>query len=875
MRNFHLSRLRKNADENSILAKITGREVFYRPMNSKPGLLKPRKTYWVFLLIFLLLSSAITLGGFYYFENQKGILKEQQWNQLKAIADLKLRQIVNWRQERLRDGTAISETPVSSPVERWLRNPRENGGQRAILAWMAALQRIYKLHDVFLLDGTGNVRLSLASASHLSPETRNLAGQALRQRKVILSDLDRAAGQSGIHLDLLVPLLLPGENKALPVGLLVIRLDPSEFLFPLLQTWPLPSHSSETLLVRREGEEIIILNDLRGRSGAALNLRFPIGKTRLPAAMAARGQEGRVEGVDYRGVPVLAAIMTVPDSPWFLIAKVDQKEIYDPIYRQAIMVGIVAVLLILGAGLGVGLLWRGQSARFQRALAGQAEQQARMQDEILSASPDLIFLYNREGRITYANRASHQAMGRRPGELIGRTWRELGLPEETIELAEKQREAVFSSGRPLRGETAFPTPEGERHFEYVISPIRGVEGAAELVVANAWDITDRKQAEGELQRHRDHLEELVQARTGALRASNEQLQSEVEYRRQAESALRASEERYRTIVETSQEGIWILDGEDRTRYANRRLAEMLGQTVPKMLGRSLFEFMDGEGEKAAREYLERRRRGISEVHEFRFRRRDGSFIWTLVSVNPLRDSEGRYAGALSMVTDITIQKNAEERLRYLSTQLLKSQEEEQVRMAKEIHDSLGTQLAAIKFSLQRKISQLGSGLSPETIRLEEIISLVQNGIEEIRRILGNLRPLMLDDLGILPTLNWFFREFQKVYSGIGVEKEIEIQEEEIPEPLKIVIFRILQEATSNIAKHSRADQVRVSLAKGDGAVHLAIRNNGQGFHLEEILAQRRGLGLVSMRERAELSGGSFAIESAPGDGTSIRASWPV
>ncbi len=220
-------------------------------------------------------------------------------------------------------------------------------------------------------------------------------------------------------------------------------------------------------------------------------------------------------------------------------------------------------------------------------------------------------------------------------------------------------------------------------------------------------------------------------------------------------------------------------------------------------------------------------------------------------------------------------RNANDQLRYLSSQLLQVQENERKRIASEIHDGLGQLLNIIKTRAQDLFQRMNR--SKESQILEDLIPVIQESIEEARRIQMDLRPSILDDLGILATLNWFFREFQKTYSNIRIEKEIGLEEDEVAAPLKTVIYRILQEALNNIAKHSRADLVRLSLRETGGVVELMIQDNGQGFDLEEAQSaarSRRGLGLTSMRERAELSGGVFKIESEKGAGTVIRATWP-
>ena len=229
-----------------------------------------------------------------------------------------------------------------------------------------------------------------------------------------------------------------------------------------------------------------------------------------------------------------------------------------------------------------------------------------------------------------------------------------------------------------------------------------------------------------------------------------------------------------------------------------------------------------------------------------------------------------------MAIDITGRRLAEEQVKSLSSKVLEAQELERKLVAQEIHDSIGASLAAIKYGLERKMAEIGEEPPSETRSLEQIIHTVQSTIEESRRISINLRPSLLDDLGLLPTISWFCRDFQKIYSDIQLERDIDMKEQDVPEDLKIIVFRILQEALNNVARHSGASHVRVSLRKADGDIELSVEDNGQGFDPEQIRdtkSQTGGLGLLGMRERAELSGGVFNIKSDKGSGTRIAASW--
>jgi len=216
-----------------------------------------------------------------------------------------------------------------------------------------------------------------------------------------------------------------------------------------------------------------------------------------------------------------------------------------------------------------------------------------------------------------------------------------------------------------------------------------------------------------------------------------------------------------------------------------------------------------------------------------------------------------------------------EQLRDVSFKLLQAEETERKRIAQEIHDGVGQHWVIVKHRVETILKQLGKEI---TTPLEDILPIIQVGIEETRRIQMNLRPTLLDDLGILATISWFCREFQKANPAIRIETKIHIQENDVANPVKTVIYRIMQEALNNISKHSKANLVNLTLQKEEDKIEFILQDHGQGFDLNAVYSLKsseKGLGLAGMRERALLSGGSFSIESTQGIGTTIRASWPV
>jgi len=214
-------------------------------------------------------------------------------------------------------------------------------------------------------------------------------------------------------------------------------------------------------------------------------------------------------------------------------------------------------------------------------------------------------------------------------------------------------------------------------------------------------------------------------------------------------------------------------------------------------------------------------------------------------------------------------------LQILSAQLLSAEENERKRIANDIHDSIGQAFSAIKFSIENSLLAIGDkSYQTAQLALENLIPLTQQSIDEVRRIIMALRPSMLDDLGLTATISWFCREFESIYSHIYIEKEINIDEAAISLSMKTVIYRIIQEAMNNSAKHSQTDFIGLQLHMNQDYWELLIEDTGSGFNVD-TLGMNKGMGVASIKERAKLSGGISTIRSQFGEGTSIKVSWPI
>jgi signal transduction histidine kinase len=254
----------------------------------------------------------------------------------------------------------------------------------------------------------------------------------------------------------------------------------------------------------------------------------------------------------------------------------------------------------------------------------------------------------------------------------------------------------------------------------------------------------------------------------------------------------------------------------------------------------------------------------------------------LANVVPLRDLEGSVIGVVSCYQDITDRKRAEEKLResndrlqLLSRRLVESQELERRHIARELHDEVGQTLTVAGMNLQAAV--LSARRDSLSGRLKESLQAVERVLEQVRDLSLNLRPSMLDDLGLEPTLRWYISR-QNSAAGLSAEFHADALEHRLDPLIETACFRIAQEALTNIVRHARARAVSVDLRRQDGLLHLFVRDDGVGF---DVAAVRRravlgtSLGVLSMEERATLSDGGLEFKSASGQGTEVHAWFPL
>lgn len=453
---------------------------------------------WPMVLVFVFLASAIVsvglLGVSYHMEHHK----VSMFARLQAVSDLKIGQIRVWLRERRGDAEILAHASVLSRLARWPAESVSQADRDPIVDRLAAFVQAYDYRSVFVVDTRGNALLAAGADPGAPAEPlRGALARALSEGGAQFTDIYRLQGREGpLAMDFVMTVAnVPDRRLAV-----VLRVDPARFLFPLIQTWPVPSDTAETLLFRAEPGGVLFLNDLRHRPGSALKLRVPLSEREVLAVKQLKGEtgpDGTVEGIDYRAVPVIGVAKPVPGTPWHMVAKVDKAEAYAHATGETGWIILANILMLIVAAIASVLIQQRRAMRFGQLRQREQEERIRalgLLEAIAESSTDPIFAKDTAGRYTFLNRAAARLVGREAEAILGHDDRLIFPPATADAIMARDRE-VIASGEVVTYESAYPLPAGDRTFLMVKGPLRGNDGGVHGVFAVARDITERKRDE--------------------------------------------------------------------------------------------------------------------------------------------------------------------------------------------------------------------------------------------------------------------------------------------------------------------------------------------------------------------------------------------
>jgi len=342
----------------------------------------------------------------------------------------------------------------------------------------------------------------------------------------------------------------------------------------------------------------------------------------------------------------------------------------------------------------------------------------------------------------------------------------------------------------------------------------------------------------------------------------------------AEQRILESESKYRALFEQGTESIFISTLQGNFLLVNPAGCKISQYTEDELLTMRFHDLVDNDELKTKPFQLVEIASGKTIISERKMRRKDGEFIDVELSTHMMAPNR-----LLCFVRDITERKKVQrdleasrESLRQLTNYVESLREAERLNISREIHEDLGQRLAVLKMDMSRLAKKTAAINSPVNNDIRELVNSIDAMIDRVRKISFELRPGMLDDMGLMATLEWYCEDFAK-RTGISASFDSELPDEKLPQELTISLFRIFQESLVNIARHAEAKNVDVSIRREDQRLVLIIRDNGKGFDLSAS-RQNKTLGIRIMTERALKLKGTYNITSYPGSGTIVEVCIP-
>ena len=816
--------------------------------------LKPPSSWPLLVLFFIITISSIIIGIIYYNYQKKNLLTEKQL-ELSEISYLKIKQITQWRIERINDGIFLGENILLvRKFSEYLKNPGNLSLREDILQSLKSLTEDFDYKNALLIENNGNTRLAFPGSDtligdHLKP----LLPGIIRQRKTVLTDLHKTDLVSFVHLDLVVPLIDRNQNDTLVFGLLVLRVDPQKILYPLVQSWPTPSKSAETLLLRRDGDDIVYLTELRHLSSSEQIFKRPVSSDKLPAVMAVGGITGTIDGIDYRNVRVVAAMNKIPGTEWYMVTKMDRDEILSALTYQMKMILIILILVIITSGSFLAFIIRDQRVAFYREkYEAELNRLALVKhfDYILKFANDIILLIDRNLNIIEANDRALEFYQYTRSEFIGMKLEKIRAPEavsqlqEDLKTVDENEYATFETVHKRKDNTTFPVEISSR---LVI-----IEGS-KYYQSIGRDITERKSIE---------------------------------------NILRESEEKFRKIFEESPFSI-IMTGKDFSILrTNLSFCNLIGYVEEEL---KLFTFRNfTHPDYIANDEISLLKLIAGEIPVYHTEKRyickDRSIIWGSTSVSIIRNKKDEVQFFLVTIEDITSRKNA---MTELITAKEKAEESDKLKTAflhNVSHEIRTPMNAIIGFSTLLNDPDLTEEDRTQYIDIifqsgSQLLSII-NDIVDIANVESGQVKVNLTQMNLNSTLKSLNEQFRinRKQNNVSMSLSTILPDEDsniITDNTKLV--QILSNLINNSIKFTRDGQIDFGYVLKDKLLEFFVKDTGIGipseyhsrifdrFYQVDSAVSRQysgtGLGLSICKGYVELLGGTIKVESESGKGT--------
>ncbi|MFH1208977.1 MAG: PAS domain S-box protein [Candidatus Omnitrophota bacterium] len=813
------------------------------------------------VLWFCLIAAALIISGFFYYSSELDQIRQLRISELSAISKIKVRQIQRWRKERIADITQLAEAPfLSRALEEWFHKSDDAVLKKNIVQRLKLATRTGIYTQVLLMDADAHVLFSFPETVEVSDEIRNVVKEAWNQPGVLMSELhSEVPGEA--HVDIIATMR---SVSGRPLAVAILTNDAREYLFPMIEAWPTPSRSGETLLVRRDGSEVLFLNELRHRKKTALSLHFPLSLTTLPAVQAVLGRTGIFYGKDYMGQEVVADLRPVPGTDWFLVTQEGEAEIQREVRFRALTVFLAVLMLILCVAGGMAFWYSTLQLEERKRTETLLRDSETRYRRLFEAAKDGILILDAEtGMIVDANPYLIEILGYSHEKLLGKTIWDVGCFKDVLAskdhfLKLQQEKYVCYDDLPLE------TADGRKIDVEFVSNVYQVDHR-KVIQCNVRDITERKRLEREL--------------------------------------AQAKEARFRTLVESLPQKVFFKDINSIYVSCNSNYARDLKIKPEEIAGKTDYDFFPTPlAEKYRKDDQRIMKSGKTESCEEEYHviknyleGSQKSYVQTVKA--PIRDQHGNVTGLFGLFWDITDRKMLEKEKNRV--EVLAAAAEAKARFISMISHELKSPISVIVGALEIALDGLTGQINDE---LKEVLEVAKRNSERLISLIGNVLDFQKIESGKMKynisknDLNEVIKEILQSMGVLAKAKGLDLRvelEEGLPQ-MKFDqdrLIQVLANLMNNAIQHTENGSITLSAKKEKGVVHVRVQDTGSGIPAEEIpklfqpfeqvggLSRRQkggtGLGLAISKEIILAHHGKIWVESDTGKGSSFHFILPL
>ena len=806
------------------------------------------------------------IGGLWFFKAQQRQQRESIEANLWSIANLKAKQIADWRTERLSDATILmGRIGLMESIERYFSDPTDQE-RSEILRRLLPVKERYYFEDVLVVNLEKQVVLSLGSEVGLCPEHSHVIDEAISRRRPLWTALHVTPNYSFPHISVIVPLFAETDGQH-PIGAIVLVCDAAQFLYPLIQTWPTASATAETLLVRKDGNDVMFLNELRHRKGTALRLRIPLSQADLPAAKAVKGVTGIVEGKDYRGVEVIAAILPVLGSPWFMVSKVDAAEAFSEWrFRSIVILMFVLGMMVLVLAAGLVFWQRNLKTHYQELYRSEnaLNKALNLHRITLHSIGDAVISTDSEGCVELMNPVAEKLTGWQQGAAKGKALSEVFhiVNEESHSPVQDPATKVLKEGKVM----------GLANHTLLIS-----KDGREIPISDSGSPI------------KDENNEII----GVVLVFKDQT-----IERQYQKQILENEEKYRLVVENANEAIFIAQDEV-IKFPNPKTLEITGYSEDELAHMPFANLVHPEDRQMVVERYRQRLEGENPPSDYVFRiiNKVGSELCLQINT-ALITWEGRPA-TINLIRDITEQKELEEQVR--QAHKMESIGTLAGGIAHEFNNMLGIIIGNSELALDDIPEQ-----SPAAESIQEIRTASLRAKDVVRKLLSvarktpesrkpvQIRTIVDESLGLLR---------KSIPANIEIRSNLTCTTEMIladPTEISQVLMNLCTNSVHAMVDGKGVLEVTLETEKLDSRsssrfkdigpgdyVKLTVSDDGVGipsnvldrifepYFTNKSVDEGLGMGLAVVHGIVKKHEGTIKVESAVGKGTTIEVLFPL